>query len=241
MPNEHQPRHRPVSAVAAARRAPDRGQRRHRQDLYASDAVHAAGGRARLAHRPDPGGDLHRSRHAGAAPPHPRTPGAGRKPGPRCATAFRRSGPGRGRPCRRPVAARSAPTRNTRRAAHRRHPRHASGRRQRNARRLASPPAAGGGRNRSGCGVHHPRFLRARAARTRAGKRPGVRCAGIARQRSRIARRSRGRSVAAARRRCGDGRRSHRPVVGRPRGLGQRSARAGAAPAVATKAFNAST
>ncbi|KAG1433943.1 hypothetical protein G6F56_014469 [Rhizopus delemar] len=55
---------------------------------------------AGAAHRPDPGGDLHRRRHPGIAQAYPRAAGAGRAPG--------RSGTGRGRGAGCALDARSA-------------------------------------------------------------------------------------------------------------------------------------
>ena len=60
-----------------------------------------------------------------------------------------------------------------------------------------------GKRDRPRLGLHHPRFLRARAFRIRAADRTGVRSAGDDRQRARTARRTRRRPVARPWRRCG--------------------------------------
>jgi hypothetical protein len=79
----------------AARLAPDRGQRRHRQDLDHRRAVPAPGAgprrprrlRAPAAAARDPGDDLHPRRHARAVEPRARAPGAGGAPLPRRAGA----------------------------------------------------------------------------------------------------------------------------------------------------------
>ncbi len=119
----------------ARRRQPDRGLRRHRQDVEHLRPVPAPAARARARRRRHPGGHVHQRRHRRAARAHPQAHRAMPRPSARS--------PAR----RRPVRGQPDPAR--RGGAHRRA-------------RRRGPPRASARHVRRGVDLHHPRLLPAR-------------------------------------------------------------------------------